>query len=96
MAHHKRRRRRRGNIKGCCGMCCLYTTDGRRNGRVMSHQENRAGGPERFDVEERLADWDDLRSQEYPECDDFWECDDPQCGICRPPPRTPRRASRSS
>ena len=34
-----RKKRRRGGIKGCCGMCCLATTDGRRNGRKMTKQE---------------------------------------------------------
>ena len=37
--HHKKRRRKRGGHKGCCGMCSLRTTDGRRNGRVMTLQE---------------------------------------------------------
>ena len=37
--HHKRRRRKRGGHTGCCGMCSLRTTDGRRNGRVMTPQE---------------------------------------------------------
>ncbi len=40
--HHKRRRRRRAGIKGCCGMCMLQTTDGRRNGRLLTKQERRA------------------------------------------------------
>jgi hypothetical protein len=39
MAHYKRRRRRRGGIKGCCGMCMLRTTDGRRSGRLLTPQE---------------------------------------------------------
>jgi len=39
MAHHKRRRRRRAGIKGHCGMCMLRTTDGRRNGRLLTKQE---------------------------------------------------------
>jgi hypothetical protein len=39
MAHHKRRKRRKGGIKGCCGLCCLATTDGRRNGRKLTLQE---------------------------------------------------------
>lgn len=42
MAHYKRRKRRKGGIKGCCGMCMLQTTDGRRNGRVLTWQEKRA------------------------------------------------------
>lgn len=37
--HHKRRKRRRGGIKGCCGMCMLRKTDGRRNGRLLTWQE---------------------------------------------------------
>jgi hypothetical protein len=39
MAHHKRRKRRKGGIKGCCGMCMLRKTDGRRNGRLLTKQE---------------------------------------------------------
>lgn len=30
------------SYKGCCGMCCLRTTDGRRNGRLRTLQELRA------------------------------------------------------
>ena len=37
--HHKRRRRRRAGIKGCCGLCMLQTTDGRRNGRLRTRAE---------------------------------------------------------
>jgi len=37
--HHKRRRRKKGGHKGHCGMCSLRTTDGRRNGRVMTRSE---------------------------------------------------------
>lgn len=40
MAHHKNRKPK--SYKGCCGMCCLRTTDGRRNGRLLSRQERRA------------------------------------------------------
>ena len=39
VAHHKRRRRRRAGIKGCCGMCMLRKTDGRRNHRLLTRQE---------------------------------------------------------
>jgi hypothetical protein len=45
--HHKRRRRRRAGIKGCCGMCMLQTTDGRRNGRTQTLAEKRAALSER-------------------------------------------------
>lgn len=37
--HYKRRKRRRAGIKGCCGMCMLRKTDGRRNGRLLTRQE---------------------------------------------------------
>jgi hypothetical protein len=37
--HHKRRRRRQGAIKGHCFFCSLRTTNGTRNGRVMTFQE---------------------------------------------------------
>ena len=47
MAHFKRRHRRRGGIKGCCGMCMLQKTDGRRNGRLLTLQEKRAARSER-------------------------------------------------
>jgi len=40
--HYKRRRRRRGGIKGCCLICSLATTDGRRNGRKLTLQEERS------------------------------------------------------
>lgn len=39
MAHHKRRRRRRAGILGCCGMCMLRKTDGRRNSRLLTLQD---------------------------------------------------------
>ena len=39
MAHHKRRHRRRAGIKGHCGLCMLRKTDGTRNGRLLTHQE---------------------------------------------------------
>lgn len=39
MAHHKRRHRRRAGIKGCCGLCMLRKTDGTRNGRRLTLQE---------------------------------------------------------
>lgn len=39
MAHFKRRRRRRGGIKGHCHMCSLRSTNGKRNGRLLTHQE---------------------------------------------------------
>lgn len=39
MAHFKRRRRRRGGIKGHCHMCSLRSTNGTRNGRLLTHQE---------------------------------------------------------
>ena len=35
MAHHKRRKRRRAGILGCCSMCMLKKTDGRRNSRRL-------------------------------------------------------------
>lgn len=39
MAHFKRRRRRRGGIKGHCYLCALRRTNGTRNGRLLTHQE---------------------------------------------------------
>lgn len=39
MAHYKRRHRRRGGIKGHCYLCSLRSTDGTRNGRLLTHQE---------------------------------------------------------
>lgn len=39
MAHYKRRRRRRGGIKGHCYLCSLRRTDGTRNSRRLSPQE---------------------------------------------------------
>lgn len=39
--------RRPKPYKGCCGMCCLQTTDGRRNHRVPTMQERRATVSER-------------------------------------------------
>lgn len=39
MAHYKRRRRRKGGIKGHCHMCSLRTTNGTRNGRLLTQQE---------------------------------------------------------
>lgn len=50
MAHHKRRKRRRGGIKGCCGQCMLQTTDGRRNGRLLTIAERAAKVSEREQV----------------------------------------------
>jgi hypothetical protein len=52
MAHYKRRRRRRGGIKGCCGMCMLRKTDGRRNGRLPTRQEI----AQRLKLEEELLE----------------------------------------
>jgi hypothetical protein len=45
--HHKRRKRRRAGIKGCCGMCMLRKTDGRRCHRLLTPQERRAVDSER-------------------------------------------------
>jgi hypothetical protein len=42
MAHYKRRKRRKGGMKGCCGLCMLRKTDGRRNGRILTVQEKKA------------------------------------------------------
>ena len=39
MAHYKRKRRRKGGIKGHCHMCSLRSTDGTRNGRLLTLQE---------------------------------------------------------
>lgn len=39
MAWYKRRRRRRGGIKGHCWLCSLATTNGTRNGRLLTKQE---------------------------------------------------------
>lgn len=39
MAHYKRRHRRRGGIKGHCYLCSLRRTNGTRNGRLLTHQE---------------------------------------------------------
>lgn len=39
MAHFKRRRRKTGGFKGCCVLCSLRSTDGRRNGRRRTRQE---------------------------------------------------------
>lgn len=50
--HFKRRRRKRGGHKGCCGMCCLRTTDGRRNGRRMTLQEQASV----FDMLQQIED----------------------------------------
>jgi hypothetical protein len=52
MAHYKRRRRRRAGIKGCCGMCMLRKTDGRRNGRLLTRQEL----AQRLKLEEELLE----------------------------------------
>lgn len=48
--HHKRRRRKKGGIKGHCHMCSLATTDGRRNGRTLTVQEQAAKVSEREQV----------------------------------------------
>lgn len=45
MAHYKNRKPK--SYKGCCGMCALRTTDGRRNGRQRTRQEKRAQASER-------------------------------------------------
>jgi hypothetical protein len=50
MAHYKNRRPK--PHKGHCGMCCLRTTDGRRNGRLPSLAEQRAA----VDVSAEVAD----------------------------------------
>ncbi len=50
MAHHKRRKRKA--FKGCCGMCSLRTTDGRRNGRIRTKQEKIAAIREREQAQE--------------------------------------------
>lgn len=50
--HHKRRKRRRAGIKGCCGMCMLRKTDGRRNHRILTFQEKRST----LDMKEMVAD----------------------------------------
>jgi len=39
MAHYKRRHRRRGGVKGHCYLCSLRSTNGTRNGRLLTHQE---------------------------------------------------------
>lgn len=39
MAHYKRRHRRRGGIKGHCYLCSLRSTDGTRNGRLLTLKE---------------------------------------------------------
>jgi len=52
MGHHKRRKRRKGGIKGCCGLCMLRKTDGRRNGRLLTWQERRSRISEREQLDE--------------------------------------------
>lgn len=42
MAHYKKRKRRKNGIKGCCILCSLRSTDGRRNGRKLKKQEVQA------------------------------------------------------
>lgn len=56
MAHYKRRRRRKAGIKGCCGMCMLQTTNGLRNGRLLTPQETRAKESATEQVREVAAD----------------------------------------
>lgn len=36
------------SFKGCCGMCCLMDSDGRRNGRLRTLQELRAADAEEY------------------------------------------------
>lgn len=52
MANFKRRHRRRAGIKGCCGMCMLRKTDGRRNHRLLTQQELASNCSEREQVED--------------------------------------------
>lgn len=52
MSHHKRRRRKKGGVKGHCHLCSLATTDGRRNGRTLTVQEQAARVSEREQVTE--------------------------------------------
>lgn len=51
MANFKRRHRRRAGIKGCCGMCMLRKTDGRRNHRRLTQQELASECSEREQIE---------------------------------------------
>jgi len=72
--NYKRRHRRKGGIKGCCGMCMLQTTDGRRNGRIPTPQEMRA--PQ---VAEGLAEYDGGPDWSEWSYDGWSTC--PKCGV---------------
>jgi len=47
--NYKRRKRRRGGIKGCCGMCMLYTRV-RVHQRIPTRQEQRAALKEKEQI----------------------------------------------
>lgn len=78
MSHYKNRKPK--SYKGCCGMCCLQTTDGRRCGRTPSIQELRACPP--------VEDWEtDLELLSYDVWDhaDGWDPEDEsfrEAGLC--------------
>jgi hypothetical protein len=55
MRYDGKRRRRRAGIKGCCTMCSYRSTDGRRNGRVLTKQELAA----ELSYQEQLEEVDD-------------------------------------
>lgn len=61
MAHYKNRKPK--SFKGCCGMCCLQRTDGRRNHRLLTRQELQA------DIAE--SNWETEHEEEV-------SCDSPQ------------------
>jgi hypothetical protein len=65
MANYKNNKPK--SYKGCCGLCCLYDTDGRRNGRRHTIQE------ERFymNADEEERDYLRLREEEF--YDDYLE-----------------------
>lgn len=67
MANYKNNKPK--SYKGCCGLCCLNDTDGRRNGRRHTIQE------ERFymNADEEERDYLRLREEEF--YDDYLEED---------------------
>ena len=52
MANYKNKKPK--SYVGCCGMCCLRKTDGRRNGRLLTRQERQAEDSYREQLGERF------------------------------------------
>lgn len=82
MANYKNNKPK--TYKGCCGMCCLRKTDGRRNGRLHTLQEEKfyMSADEEEREERRLKEDRDfeamLDSEQHTYLDWYNEEDEPE------------------